>query len=153
MDQQHAGESLLDLEVDPLTSRSLRETTRWTKFIAIVYAVILGILLVVGIIGGASFADGVVSALENYEFPFASIVGNALLLILFVAVAIGGVLLFFLFKFSAQTKAGLDRQEQIQFNGGLKSLRNYFIIYGVIVILNFFLVLAVTAMAFFTLNA
>ncbi len=153
MDQQHAGESLLDLEVDPLTSRSLRETTRWTKFIAIVYAVILGILLVVGIIGGASFADGVVSALENYEFPFASIVGNALLLILFVAVAIGGVLLFFLFKFSAQTKAGLDRQEQTQFNGGLKSLRNYFIIYGVIVILNFFLVLAVTAMAFFTLNA
>jgi len=153
MDQQHPGESLLDLELDPLTSRSLRETTRWTKFIAIVYAIILGILLLLGIFGGANFADGVTSALEDYKFPFASIVGSALLLILFVAVAIGSVLLFFLFKFSAQTKAGLDRQEQTQFNGGLKSLRNYFIIYGVIVILNFCLGLAVIAITFFTLNA
>ena len=93
------------------------------------------------------------SALEDYQFPFASVVGSALLLILFVAVAIVGVLLFFLFKFSAQTKAGLDRQEQTQFNGGLKSLRNYFIIYGIIAILNFCLVLVVMAMTFFTLNA
>jgi hypothetical protein len=141
MDQQFTGAPLLDLEIDPIVSRSFREATRWAKFIAIVYSVCLGLLALVAAIGGARFSEAIASVLEDYQSPYASIIGSAVLLIIGVGVVIGGVLLFFLFKFCNQVKDGLERQDQSLFNSGLKSLRNYFMIYGVIAMVYFVLVI------------
>ena len=132
MDQQYSSQPLLDLEIDPTVSRAFREATRWAKFIAITYTIILGIMLLVVVFAGARVAESFSTILEDAQSPFASIIGSALILILGVALAIGAVLLFFLFKFCSQVKDGLENQDQLLFNNGLKALRNYLMVYGII---------------------
>lgn len=153
MDVQNTGGPLLDLEIDPMVSRSFSEAARWAKFIAIVYTVFLGILLLAAAIGGAKFAEGISTALEEYQSPYASIIGSAVLLIIGVGVVIGGVLLFFLFRFCSHVKHGLENQDQILFNSGLKSLRNYFMIYGVIAMCYFLLVIVALIISVSLLNS
>ena len=152
MDQQYSGQPLLDLEVDPQVSRSFRETARWAKFIGIVWAVCLGLILIGGILGGARLADDLAFRLDELQSPYASVVASGLLLVVGVIVVVGAVLLFFLFRFCSHIKAGLERQEQSLFISGLRSLRNYFTIYGIAALLYFILVLVGTIFAFFITN-
>jgi len=139
MDQQYSSQPLLDLEIDPMVSRALREATRWAKFIAIIETIFLAILFIIVAIGGSRITEGLSSVFE--DSPFAEIIGSAFLLIVGVCIAVAGVLLFFLFKFSSQLKDALENHDQPLFNSGLKSLRNYFILYGVVAIVYFALVI------------
>ena len=152
MDQQYSGQPLLDLEVDPQVSRSFREAIRWAKFIAIVAAVFLGIILIGVILGGAKLADNLAYTLEEYQSPYASIVAGGLVLLVAVAVVIGAVVLFFMFRFCSQIKAGLEREEQSLFISGLRSLRNYFTVVGVVSILYFVLAVITVIFTLFITN-
>jgi len=139
MDQQYSAKPLLDLEIDPTVSRAFREATRWAKFVAIIFTIFFAIVLLAVVFAGSTMAESLSTLLEDSQSPFASIIGSALILIVGVAIAIGGVLLFFLYKFSSQLKDGLQNQDQSLFNSGLKALRNYFMIYGIIAMVNFVL--------------
>jgi hypothetical protein len=152
MDQQFTGEHLLDLEIDPIVSRSFREATRWAKFIAIVYSVILGIFLIclIALAAGGAFYEGFMSQIQ--ESPVATMLGSILLIVLGVGAVIGVILLILLFRFSVFTKNGLERQEQSGFNAGLKSLKNYFLIQGIFSLLYLVLILITTISGFFTTN-
>jgi hypothetical protein len=152
MDQQHSGQSLLDLDVDPQVSRSFREASRWAKFIGIIWAICLGFIVLIAALGGAAFVDGFTSAVESYESPIGDLIGRMFFVVMGLIVIVGGILLFFLFKFCSQTKAGLERQDQSLFNNGLKSLKNYFMIYGIIALLWFLVILAGFVMGLFTQN-
>ena len=152
MDQQYSGQPLLDLEVDQQVSRSFREASRWAKFIGIVWAVCLGLILIGGILGGAKLADTLAYTLEENQSPYASIIAGGFLLILAVIVVVGLVLLFFLFRFCSHIKTGLERQEQSLFLSGLRSLKNYFTIYGIATLLYFVIVIIGTIFAFLIVN-
>ena len=152
MDQQYSGQPLLDLEVDPQVSRSFREATRWAKFIAIVWSIFLGIILVGGIIGGAKLADNLAYTLEEYQSPYASIVAGGLLLMVIAIVVVGTIVVFFMFRFSSQIKTGLEREEQSLFISGLRSLRNYFTIFGIVSLLYFVLGVITVIFALFITN-
>lgn len=153
MDQQYSGQPLLDLEVDPQVSRSFREATRWAKFIGIVWAICLGIILIAAVIGGAKLAENLEYTLEEYQSPFASIIAKGLLLFVIVVVVVGAVLLYFLFRFCSHIKTGLETEDQSLFMSGLKSLRNYFTIYGIATLLYFVVVVIILILALFFTNA
>jgi len=152
MDQQYTSQSLLDLEIDPMVSRSFHDATRWARFIAIVYSIFLGLFLIVllALLASATFYQGFMTALE--ESPIATMLGGMVLIVFGVGAAVGVVLLVLLFRFVIYTRNGLITQEQSVFHTGLRALKNYLLIQGILSLLYFVLMLIATVSGLFMTN-
>ena len=152
MNEQSLKDSLLDIEVDPQIVHLLKDTTRWSKFIAIFYTVILSIMVIGVILGGATLIAGMEDYFEGVQSGIASIVGSMIFVFLAAFVVIGGILLFFLYRFSLHTRAGINEQQQGKFNSGLKALKNYFMVYGIVMLIYIVLYAIAIATGLFTTN-
>jgi hypothetical protein len=124
-----------DLLVTHTMGNHLHDTTKWCRFISIVGIVFLFIFVIAAITAGTAIAPVV----ENV-FPGMGIaVDNFLLIAMILFVAVFGVLTFLLLRFSILTRRGLELRSQALFNDGLKALRFYLIVYGVIGIIEIIL--------------
>jgi hypothetical protein len=124
-------ETLLSLNVDYDAGIVLRETARWTKFIAIV-----GIIGVVIMLLALALAGTYLINLYSQMFPGIHEFAGAIIFIVFIVIAILGFMVFLLYRFSTLIKRGIETQDQSIFNRGLNSLKIYFIISGVFAILS-----------------
>jgi high-affinity nickel permease len=149
--EPNTNENLFDLQVDQLTGYSFKEAAKWGRFIAIVYAVIVGLIVLALTLSGAAFSTYFEKFLGNAG-EVAGMLGGALLVIIGVVVLIVAVVTILLFRFAQQVKAGMEQQEQALFNKGLKSLKYYFIVYGIIAIISFLSVLGITITTLFITN-
>ncbi len=131
MDSENQSSVFSDLLVTHTMGNHLHDTTKWCRFLSIVGIVFLSIFIIAAIIAGPSIAP-----LVSNLFPgMGSAIGSLLVIIMILFIAVFGVLTFFLLRFSILTRRGLEMRNQALFNDGLKALRIYFIIYGVIGIL------------------
>ena len=128
--EQNPSDSLFDLQLDHEAGNHFRESSKWAKFLSIIYFVAVGMILLVLIFSAAV----VTNACQQFAPEFAGAGG-----FLVAAVIIGiGIVLFttlLLLRFAILTKEGIERQDQLIFNKGLQALKNYFMIYGVLTIL------------------
>ena len=127
--EQNVEEPMLELHVD-YARNILGDTTRWTRFIAIMGFIATGVLLLVLFL--LAFAGEAMSSVyaryaltrENAEV---FVIGLVFLLVLLV-----GFLAFMLLRFSRLLRRGMNMQDQDMFNNGLKALRVYFTCAGIL---------------------
>lgn len=122
-----------NMQVDDVGAGLLRETTRWTKFMAIVLIVaVLLCVLFFSFYGSAIVAAFSTLGLNNEMFNAAS---GILIVVAIIVVAVVGFLCYCLYTFSVQTRKAVDFQDQIALEKGIAALKNYFLVSGVVGIL------------------
>jgi hypothetical protein len=141
MDQNTPDHLFGDLQVDHESGAHFKEGAKWANFIAIIYFICIALLLLVFLFAGATlFSSGVFSGqLETSRgmvdvgevAPVAAAFGFVVLLAFLGLFIVGGINLY---RFGSRCREAIDRQDQLTFNMGLKSLRNYFICTGILAI-------------------
>jgi hypothetical protein len=126
------NQSILDLQVDQSSSRSLSDVARWARFLAIVGFVGVGLLILCLLL--------LRGAISNALSELAPTIGIAdsyglVVAVLVLAASIVGLLMYFLFRGATLIRKGIETRNQETFNNGLSALRTYFSIYGVFAIL------------------
>ncbi len=117
----------MDLHMDDDVRQQLYEAGKWTKFISIVMFVACGLLLLVGLLGGASLLSVFRSLGATYGY-FGEFGGVVLIAIIVVFVGVLALVYYFLFTFSRKIKTALLTNNTTDLNAGLKSLKIFFII-------------------------
>ena len=125
-------DSFLQMHLDYDGGNILQETVRWSRFLAIVGFIGLGIILV-----GCALASSTFFTLFSTLAPGGQLLGGALVVVLLLALlAAWGTAVFMLFRFSALTRRGITQQDQVVFAEAMKCLKIYFIISGVLGVLS-----------------
>jgi hypothetical protein len=118
---------VLEMNLDYDGGQTLQEAVRWSKFLAIVGIVGVGLLFLAVLVAGPFLMMGFGQLTPDSE----GIVG----ILLLVAVVYFGALItaaIVLLRFSRQARRGMDLQDQLIFNRGLKSLKVTFMILGIL---------------------
>jgi hypothetical protein len=121
---------LLEMHLDYDGGNTLLEAVRWSKFLAIAGIAGIGLLLIAVIVY-------IPFALEGYGqlTPESANVVAILLITVAVYLAVLVAASIILLRFSRLTKRAMDRQDQLMFNRGLKSLKVTFVILGLLSVL------------------
>jgi len=118
---------LLEMNLDYDGGHTLMEAVRWSKFLSIVGIVGMGLLLLVVLISTPFAMSGYGQLTPDSE----GIVGVLLItLALYFGALVAAAIV--LLRFSRLTKKGIDHEDQLIFNRGLKSLKVTFIILGIL---------------------
>ena len=127
---QSSNEPLFELRLDHEAGHHFKESSKWARFLSIVYFVVIGIFLLALAFG----ANALITTFGQFAGGFE---GAAGLLITVIIIVLGILLIttILLYRFATFTKDGIERQDQIMFNKGLQALKNYLIVYGVLTIL------------------
>lgn len=154
MDQQESHSDIFqDLEVDASVQHSFWEASRWSRFIAITYAIASGLAVVALLFAGKAILEGFVRAGNMEELAGATgILGGFLIVMLLIVLGITATLIVLLLRFANQTRSGLQHGQQATFNNGLKSLKVYFIIYGSLTLVGTLFVLLAAVVSMFALS-
>jgi len=123
-------ETLFALKVDDESAAYFREAGKWVKFITIACFIILGFFLLFLTFSSALIVQGM-----QTSFPDMAVAGGVVVGVLIVVLMIFVLLCIFLFRFASLTRRGIEAHDQLTFNEGLKSLKYYFVVYGVIALL------------------
>lgn len=130
MEQQPSTEPLFELQVDYDSGNMFNESSRWAKFLAIIYFIIIGLCVL-----ALAFSSAVIVQVFGTAMPELGSVGGLLIGVIIIALIILTYITILLFRFATQVKQGIYNRDQALFNDGLKNLKNYFIIYGVFTLL------------------
>ena len=118
---------LLEMHLDYDGGHTLQEAIRWSKFLSITGIVGIGLLLLAILIGTPYALEGYGQLTPESE----GIIGIFLAAVaLYFAALIAAAIV--LLRFSRLAKRGMDRQDQLIFNRGLKSLKVTFMILGIL---------------------
>jgi hypothetical protein len=135
--EQNNSDSLFELQVDHESRNYFKEAAKWTNFIAIIFFVCFGLLLLVALFSGSILmnASELPAGYEEYQATTTGLVAlqMVLLIALLICLIYGGMMLL---RFSSACRRGVETQDQQSFNSGLKALRNYFILMGSLAILS-----------------
>lgn len=126
------NQPLFELEVDPITSEELQDTSRWQKMFGVMILSGIGLVLLAFLLGWnkvAALVDETVAG-EGSQAAMAVMVVIVLLVALVLV-----IMAWFLIRGAGRIKAALQVKDQLLFNNGLGDLKTFFIIYGVISIL------------------
>lgn len=121
---------LLGMSLDFDGGNTLQEAGRWSKFLSIASIVCGGLVLLLVLLIGPVFLR-----LYGEELPDAAgIIGLAIAL---TAIYLGATIAaaIFLLRFTSMTKKGIGTQDQRVFSSGLKNLKIYFLIAGILSVL------------------
>lgn len=121
--------SLLDMGVDASAQNNLMETSRWSKLMAILILVAMGLSVLMLVFAWNSMAEIMMWG------PDAQSAGAIVAVILIIVIAIMAVLMSFLIKGANRIRAGIQNRDQVLFNNGLGNLKNFFVMYGVLAVL------------------
>ena len=124
---------IFDLQVDESASRNLWSITGWARFLAI--AVFIGIGLV--LVAFFSMRDQISTSVSRF-IPDMDWAGLVYGVIIFAAI-ICLVLFVFLLRGAILIRKGMLAKDQLVFNRGLASFKNFFIMYGLLGIITIIL--------------
>lgn len=132
--------SLLDMGVDSAAQNNLMETSRWSKLMAILILVAIGLSVLIMAIAWNSM-----TAIMHWGSESQG-AGAIMAVMMVIVIAIVAVLMSFLIKGANRIKAGIQNRDQVLFNNGLGNLKNFFVMYGVLAVLGMvFTLLGLTA--------
>lgn len=125
MESSNQLEDLFDVEIDSSAKKIISDITIWAKITAVTAFISYGISILVAVFT-KSEAEGEFSAATGKA---ASIAGTL------VVVILGVIINIFLYRFSAESKHAIDNIDQRALESGFNSLKVYFKIVGVLVII------------------
>ena len=131
--------NLFELQVDHQGSSFLRETAKWSKFLAIVGFIMMGLMLAVLIFAGTTMANLFASGYGRSTGGgfFQVILLAAFLLIYFFPC-------LYLYKFATKMQVALRNNDQETLNSSFENLKSCFKFMGILMIV----ILAIYALAF-----
>lgn len=128
MEQQPSNEPLFGLQVDYDSGNMFNEAVKWSKFLAVFYFVCIGLSVL-----GLAFASTFLISTFSNVMPGLGIeaFGGVVIGIIAIVLLIFTYTTILLYRFSTLVKQGIERQNQATFNDGIRSLKTYFLIYGI----------------------
>jgi hypothetical protein len=133
--ENNQQESLLQMHVDYDAGNILRETVRWSRFLSIVGIVGLSVFALAFMLAGSALVAAFSKLAPGIE-GLETMGGAILIVACLIVFAIFGYIVFMLYRFSTLTRKAIDQQDQALFNEGMKCLKIYFIINGVLAVLS-----------------
>ena len=133
--ENNQPESLLQMHVDYDGGNILRETVRWSKFLSIVGIVGIAFFALVCLLAGSAMLAAFSTLSPGFE-GLASMGGVIVIILCLIVFAVAGYIVFMLYRFSTLTRKAIDTQDQALFAEGMKCLKVYFVINGVLGILS-----------------
>lgn len=132
---QNPSDSLFGLQVDSEAAARFRDGAKWARFIAVIY--LIGILIVALVItfAGASIMEGLQRYVPAMGMVEMDMMGSVFIVILIIILAIVGFIYILLYRFATLVRRGIEQRNQEVFNDGLKYLKYFLIINGVIALL------------------
>lgn len=122
-----------ELGIDNEIPGYLIDTSKWAKFVAITFFVIIGLCILLF----ATFGSAIMNNLSPFR-GYDSEASQALvfgIIILLIVTAVVIVTYYFLLNFANKIRAGLESESIDMVNEGLRSLKTHFIIVTIISIL------------------
>jgi len=123
-------QDIFHLEVDEIAKSTMLEMSRWTKFMAILGFIAIGIFIVF-----AFFLVLGASSLPMYNSTFTSLNSIGIAIYFVVVAALEFYPIYALIKYSTNIKSALHTANQEQFNTALKYLKNMFKYMGIMAII------------------
>lgn len=122
---------LLDeLQVDDVAVPILKESARWAKFLGVVVFVCAGLLLLLGLLAGAT-----ISSLYGRYY---SVLQNSASIVLVICLFVAAIIVFWgwlLYGFATNVRRAVDFGDQVALEKGIDFLKKYFITAGIFGIL------------------
>ena len=120
---EHTPVDTLQLQLDPDVAAAFQSAAKWARFIAIVFFIFIGFVAVMMLFALAMNAG--INTLGD--------VGPGLQFGLVIMVLIPVTLLIIqLYRFANRTRDAIQRQDQEMLNRGLRNLRIYLSVYGIL---------------------
>jgi len=117
------------IEIGPEALKNLDVTRKWTTFLSVLGFIFLGLIIVAGL-ATSLFLTTFKSQQANLGIP------EWLMIVVFIVI---GILyffpIFFLFRFSRNTRDGIHNHDPEKLTKGFRNLRLYFAYLGIMVIL------------------
>ena len=135
------------IEIENETLKYLNTARKWAMFLAIIWFIFLGLIIVIGLISG-TFLTAFNSGEKSLGIPES---------LMFIPVLLVALLYFFpvlfLFRFSKHTSHAIQTLDKLEFHKAMKNLKSYFAYIGIMIIVVFsfyivVLIVAGTSMAF-----
>lgn len=115
-------------EMGPEILNDLNSTRKWTMFLSVLGFIFLGLLIVAGL-ATSLFLSTFKTSEANLGIP------ESLMILIFIIVgAIYFFPVFFLFRFSRNTRDAIQNLDQQKLQKGIRNLRLYFTYIGIMVI-------------------
>jgi hypothetical protein len=128
-------ENFFNIVFDASTRAQVRQAAVWAKVCALSAFIGYGIALIVAIFGHYGYTTESESGLR-----IEGVVRTTSIMTVLVSALFGGFINYFLYRFAASTVKGMDSLDTVKTNAGFDSLRIYFKIYGIILIVAFSLI-------------
>ena len=138
------NQSLLELEVDKDAANNLTEVSRWGKFLGFLVCIGLGLIFLL-IIFLWNKMEPILIPREDPDALSVTATRIMLIIVFLGAAAVIGILMSFLIKGANRIRLGIQNRDQLLFNSGLNSLKNYFMMYGILTLIGIFLSLLALA--------
>lgn len=132
MEQQPSNEPLFGLQVDYDSGNLFNEAVKWSKFLAVFYFVCIGLSVL-----ALAFASTFLIQTFGTYMPGMGVeaLGGVVIGVIIIVLLIFTYTTILLYRFSTLVKQGIERQNQATFNDGLRNLKTYFLIYGVLTLI------------------
>jgi hypothetical protein len=121
-------EDFFSIAFDEATRVQIKQAAQWAKIIALCAFIGYGVVLIVAIFAPRGYSIDNDAVLGSYVQT-----GNLVGVIL--STALGTFINYFLYRFAAATVKGMDTMNPISTNEGFDSLRRYFKILGILIII------------------
>jgi hypothetical protein len=124
----HQPDDIFGIAFDEATRVQIKQAAQWAKITALCAFIGYGVVLIVAIFSPRGYSFNNDAVVGGYIQT-----GNMLGVIL--STALGTFINYFLYRFAAATAKGMDTMNPISTNDGFNSLRRYFKIYGILIII------------------
>jgi hypothetical protein len=135
-------DNFFNLSFDTDARQQLRQIALWSKIISLSAFAGYIVSLVVAIFGHKNYS------LEAEGFSFGGYIrsGNSLVGVLITAV-FGGIINYFLYRFAVAVDEGIQSSDALKVNMGFDSLRIYFKILGIVLVVAFCIAIIIILIA------
>lgn len=138
MNTEFSTSNQKNLEITQETKLVFLETAKWTKFLAILGFVGMGLMIIMGFFMGAIMSSlGSLSSYGNTPNPF-GMIGGVFFVILYLVIAL--IYYFpikYLYDFSTRVKKAFEIQDQVLFNEAILKLKSHYKYIGILMIVVF----------------
>ena len=132
--ENNPQESLIQMHLDYDGGHILHDTVKWSRFLSIVGIIGLSLFLLVFALAGTAILLAFSKVAPSLE-ALGGLAGSIIIVVVLVIFAIFGLLVFMLYRFSTLTRRAIDHQDQTTFLEGMKCLKTYFLVCGILGIL------------------
>lgn len=126
-------QEIFKLEVDATAKNNFLEMARWTKFLAVLGFVTIGLLFVLGIVISFVLSN---TSLGGSQFSSLGAVGPvAFILVFLTIIGVNFYPIFALFRYSQCIKVAMNTDNKGELNNAIRHLKNMFRYIGILTII------------------